>query len=66
MNIKKAIKIAMAKRDITQKELSEKSGVSETSISQTLTGKTNPNTKTLARIAKAMNMEYSELIKLGE
>lgn len=62
----KAIKIAMVQKEINQKELAELSGVSETTISHTLSGKTSPNTKTLSRLAKAMSMSYSELIKLGE
>ena len=66
MNTKKAIKTAMVQMDINQKELSELSGVSETTISHTLSGTSSPNTRTISRMAKAMNMEYSELIKLGE
>lgn len=66
MNTSKAIKIAMIKRDINQKELSRLSGVSETTISHTVSRKTSPNTKTLFKLASAMNMSYSDLIRLGE
>ena len=66
MTINKAIKIAMIQEEINQKELAQLSGVSETTISHTLSDKTSPNTKTLSRLAKAMNMSYSDLIKLGE
>lgn len=66
MSASKSIKIAMVHADINQKELSALSGVSETTISQTLSGKTSPNTRTLSRLAKAMKMDYSALIKLGE
>ena len=66
MTINKAIKIAMIQEEINQKELAQLSGVSETTISHTLSDKTSPNTKTLSRLGKAMNMSYSDLIKLGE
>ena len=66
MNTSKAIKIAMINKEINQKELASLSNVSETTISQTLSGKTSPNTRTLSKLAKAMEMSYSELIKLGE
>lgn len=66
MSASKSIKIAMVHVDINQKELAALSGVSETTISQTLSGKTSPNTRTLSRLARAMKMNYSELIKLGE
>ena len=36
------------------------------SISHTVSSKTSPNTKTLSKLASAMNMSYSDLIKLGE
>ncbi len=66
MSTSKAIKIAMIKKGINQQQLSKMSGVSETTISHTLTGKTSPNTKTLSRLAKGMSMDYSDLIKLGD
>lgn len=66
MSTAKAIKIAMIHKEINQKELSELSGISETTISHTLSGKTSPNTKTLSRLAKSMGISYSSLIKLGE
>jgi len=66
MNTSRAIKIAMVKRDINQKKLSRLSGVSETTISHTVSQKTSPSTKTLSKLATAMNMSYSDLIKLGE
>jgi transcriptional regulator with XRE-family HTH domain len=62
----KSIKIAMVHADINQKELALLSGISETTISQTLSGKTSPNTRTLSRLAAAMKISYSDLIKLGE
>ena len=66
MNVKKAIKIAMAQRDTNQKELSVSSGVSETTLSHTISGRSSPNAKTIAKIAKGLSMSYSELVKLGE
>ena len=66
MNVKKAIKVAMAQRDTNQKELSASSGVSETTLSHTISGRSSPNAKTIAKIAKGLDMSYSELVKLGE
>lgn len=66
MNTGLAIKIAMVKSGVNQKELSKLSGVNETTISHTVSGKSSPNAKTLSKLADAMNISYSELIKLGE
>lgn len=66
MNLKKAIKIALAQRDLNQKQLCKRAKINEGTLSKTLLNKTNPSVKTIEKIAKAMNMEYSELIALGE
>lgn len=66
MNLKKALKVAMASAEVNAKELAVKSGVSETTISHTITGRTVPSSKTLSRLAKGLGIGYSELIKLGE
>lgn len=66
MNTKKAIKIAMINADINQKELAVLSAVSETTISHTISGKTSPNVRTLAKLAKGCGISYSDLSKLGE
>ena len=66
MNIKKALKIAMAQKDLNQKELFEISGVSATTISQTITGKSTPNIATVEKLAHALGLSYLELLVLGE
>ena len=66
MNVRKAIKISMAQTEINQKKLSELSGISETTISNTVSGKSSPSILTLSRLAKAMGLSYSELVGLGE
>ena len=66
MNIKKALRKAMAERDIDQKDLAELSGISKTTISQTMTGKTSPNSATISKLAQGLGFSYSELIALGE
>ena len=49
-------------RGLSQKELSEKSGVSRTIISELETGKTTvTTTKTLERIARALDMRVADL-----
>ncbi len=49
---------------ISQKELSELSGVSETSISRYLSGTQTPKTYALTQIASALNASIYELIPL--
>ena len=66
MNLKKSLKIAMVNKDIDQKELSALSGVNESTLSQTITGKSSPNTKTIEKLAKGLGISYAELILLGE
>ena len=66
MSITKAIKIAMVNKEINQKDLAKLSGVSETTISQTISGKSSPNTKTLSKLAEAMGFTYSQLMAFGE
>ena len=66
MNTSKSIRIAMINAGINQKELAVASGISETTISHTISGKSSPNAKTLSRLATGMNISYSDLIKLGE
>lgn len=66
MNLKKALKVAMASAEVNAKEFAVKSGVSESTISQTINGHTVPSSKTLSRLAEGLEISYSELIKLGE
>lgn len=66
MNIRKSIKVACAKNDMTQKDLSEATGISVVTISHLISGKTQCKQKTLEALAKAFNMPVSEFVFLGE
>lgn len=58
-NIRKYRKI----KNITQKELGETIGISNTYLSDIETGRTNPSIKTLKKIAKGLGINYMELLK---
>jgi len=58
-NIRKYRKI----KNITQKELGETVGISNTYLSDIETGRTNPSIKTLKKIAKGLEINYMELLK---
>ena len=49
--------------NITQKELGEAIGNSNTYLSDIETGRTNPSIKTLKKIAKGLEINYIELLK---
>ncbi len=49
--------------NITQKELGEAIGISNTYLSDIETGRTNPSIKTLKKIAKGLEINYIELLK---
>lgn len=64
MNIGKALKIARVKKDLTQDELAEKSGVGRTTISHLERGKLitdNIQFGTLKKLAKALDTTPQEL-----
>lgn len=65
MDIGKAIKVLLLKRDMTQKQLSKKTGMSETSISLILKGHTQPRKETLESIAKALKVKPEFLLFLS-
>lgn len=48
---------------LTQKDLGEAIGISNTYLSDIETGRTNPSIKTLKKIAKALDINYIELLK---
>jgi len=48
---------------LTQKDLGEAIGISNTYLSDIETGRTNPSIKTLKKIAKALDISYIELLK---
>lgn len=49
-------------KDITQEELAEKIGVSQTWIAYLETGRNKPNLKMLEKIAKALGVKVKDLI----
>lgn len=66
MNLGKAINVAMAQREMTRKDLSEKSGVTKPYLSNVINGKMHPKITTIERLAKATDYSVSEFIALGE
>jgi len=66
MNIRKAVRIAMATRDMHQKDVCEAAKISPSHLSCIVHGKRSAGIETLQRIADALEMKLSELIKLGE
>ncbi len=54
--VKQAIIDARKNRGMTQKELSEATGISQADISRLENGSGNPSIKTLQRIAKALQL----------
>ena len=59
-----AVSLAMLKAGIShQKELSERTGISTTSLSLMMRGATTPKLETIGRVASALGVEPSEIIK---
>jgi len=58
---------ARKKSGITQKQLSDKTGIAQGDISKIETGEANPSLKTLKRLASGMNMRLNiEFLPLTE
>lgn len=62
----KALRIALIKCDVGQKDLSEKMKVTKQTVSSWMTGKTDLSTSRINEICEILNIEVSEFIKLGE
>lgn len=65
MNAGRSIKVALAKKDMAQKDLAKKMGVSTAYISQ-LAGREHIGMGTIGLLAEAFNMRVSEFVALGE
>jgi transcriptional regulator with XRE-family HTH domain len=52
--------------EMSQEQVSERSGLHRTYISDIERGRRNPSLKTIVRIAAAMNMSVSDLMRLAE
>ncbi|HSP47758.1 MAG TPA: helix-turn-helix transcriptional regulator [Clostridiaceae bacterium] len=57
------IKRVRKEKKLTQKDLGEIVGISNTYLSDIEIGRTNPSIKTLKRIAKGLDVSYVELLK---
>lgn len=65
MNAGKSIKVALAKREMSQKDLAEKMKTSTPYISQ-LAGREHIGMGTVVQLAEAFGMKVSEFLALGE
>ena len=59
MNVIRAIIDARISQNLTQKELSEKTGIAQTEISRLENGSRNPSVRLLQRLADGMGMDLS-------
>ena len=66
MDISKALRCAIAEKNIKQQDLAIKAEISKQTISDICNGKTIPTMRVLSNIAEAMDMDLSQLIALGE
>lgn len=57
------LKIAQARACLSIDELAEKSGVARVSVSKILNGKRNATPKTIGLLAKALNVDVTEIIE---
>lgn len=62
---KEKVFLAMARKGISRKELSENSSVSDRTIQRLLTGKHNANSKTLWKLASALCVDVTEIIDIN-
>lgn len=62
MDLKKFIRVARAKKGMSQKQLAEASGVSECSICFIEIGKIKPRMTTLVKLAKALDVDEDEIL----
>ncbi|MDR3594932.1 helix-turn-helix transcriptional regulator [Clostridium sp.] len=58
------IKIAQAKACLSVNELVEKTGLGRATVSKILNGVNNPSIKTVGLLAKALDIDVSEIIKV--
>ncbi|OUQ16097.1 hypothetical protein B5E84_13025 [Lachnoclostridium sp. An14] len=58
------LQIAMANACLSMDELAKKAGISRISLTQYSSGNTNPRTKTLGKIAKALGVSVESLIDM--
>ena len=68
INKKIAIKVKFErmKRGFSQEELAYEAGISKTSIWKIETGKVSPTVETLAKIAKALDIDFTTLTDVSK
>lgn len=59
----KRIKIERIKKEVSQEKLAELSGLHRTTLGTIENGKTSPTLDSIAKIAKALNVSLSDLLK---
>ena len=60
--IKDRLRLALSKRDVSPKELSDKTGIPKSSISQYMSGYTKPKQDRIFLICKALNINEAWLL----
>lgn len=65
MNVGRSIKVALAKRDMSQRQLAERLKHSERWVNQ-LANSERANSQTIDMLAGAFDMKASEFVALGE
>lgn len=60
--IKDRLRLALSKRDVSSKELSDKTGIPKSSISQYMSGYTKPKQDRIFLICKALNINEAWLL----
>lgn len=60
------LKIILAEKKVTNKQLAERLGVSQSTVSKWCTNSAQPEAGNLLRIAKALGVELNTLLTIGE
>ena len=66
INIKKSFALALAEREITKKELSERCGMTQSYISNVTNGKSNISLRNLVTVIEALDYKVWEFLKLSD
>ena len=60
---KTKLQIAMARKLFNAPDLAKEAGISYAEVSYLLSGKRNPTIKTVGKIAKALNIDVTEILE---
>tara|TARA_Y100000310_G_C20639472_1_gene793066 strand:+ start:1078 stop:1281 length:204 start_codon:yes stop_codon:yes gene_type:complete len=66
MNLARSLKVALAKRDIKNKDFAVMMDVTPQQISNWVSGQYQMNSSNMVRACDALNMKVSEFVALGE